>query len=149
MTRGENCDGRSQANAHIARSALTFRSSRHRSEEWSRVTLLLPSLPGRELLINETWSIDKRGDTIARFSANSAKKYGTDMSDSYVYTRDMERTAASLVEGSRYRDFSPVRDSVHALDSRDLAQIGHQVLPETDIDSRRVLFRDGFYVAVK
>lgn len=45
--------------------------------------------------------------------------------------------------GSRTRDFSPIRDSVHALDSRDLAQIGHQVLPETDIDSRRVLFRDG------
>lgn len=59
MTRGENRDGRSQANAHIARSALTFRSSRHRREEWPRVTLLVLPAPllGRAS-INETWSID-------------------------------------------------------------------------------------------
>lgn len=48
------------------------------------------------------------------------------------------------------RDFSPVRDSVHALDSRDLAQIGHRVLPETDIDSRPLSrWNNGFYVAVR
>lgn len=57
MTRGENRDGRSQANAHIARSALTSRSRRHRREEWPRV-LSSPLLSSSRASINETWSID-------------------------------------------------------------------------------------------
>ena len=39
-------------------------------------------------------------------------------------------------------DFSrSSRPRFHALNSRDLAQIGQQVLSESDIDSPRVLFR--------